>query len=513
MITDLMNTLRPFLEKAGTSPADLDEIAALAERPPELTSIAVVGPQNAGKSTLIAVLTGSEAALADVAPTIATTTSHRYRYSRQQTSFELWDTPGLGTEFDEHDAEARDRVTKADAVLLAMSSDLVSEDGKAQLAELLQVGRKRGAVLPVVTKADREPLDNRRGIALAVDAILPELGREPLFVAAREVLDARADGDEPPAAAGIEVLQRELEALAVGEARRRLGLTAAVGLVELIERAESEVARDEPEAQRAHLFQRRVGRVLLRAQRRMQAVVEASERRSRLAALRATSEIGAALDERTSREALEVVAEESWQRFTEELERVESALADGIGEELQAAAQELRRLDQGELAEHLRNVAEGLDSAGPERPTDINPADAATAQRVLEFAGRAAGILSKVPHRRAGTAGAVMGIAVEVGAIVLDAKIDQEIEAAKLEIRREYLQRADERAELFRAWAEQTQGDTTQQALSRCAAIEDQLFASLSGLREALEHMAGARRMLDDHISAELRAGYEPEPS
>ena len=97
-----MNTLRPILEKAGTSPADLDEIVALAERPPELTSIAVVGPQNAGKSTLIAVLTGSEAALADVAPTIATTTSHRYRYSRHQTSFELWDTPGLGTEFDEH---------------------------------------------------------------------------------------------------------------------------------------------------------------------------------------------------------------------------------------------------------------------------------------------------------------------------------------------------------------------------------------------------------------------------
>ena len=227
--------------------------------------------------------------------------------------------------------------------------------------------------------------DNRRGIALAVAAILPELGREPLFVAAREVVDARADGDEPPAAAGIEVLQRELEALAVGEARRRLGLTAAVGLVELIERAEAEVARDEPGAQGAHLFQRRVGRVLLRAQRRMQAVVEASERRSRLAALRATSEIGAALDERTSREALEVVAEESRQRFTEELERVESALADGIGEELQAAGQELQRLDQGELAEHLRDVAQGLDSAGPGRPTDINPGDAATAQRVLRL--------------------------------------------------------------------------------------------------------------------------------
>lgn len=511
MIHELVTTLRPMLERAGIPPADLDDMVALAERPPERTSIAVVGPQNAGKSTLIAVLTGSEEALAEVAPTIGTQTSHGYRYVRESTSFELWDTPGLGTEFGEHDVEARDRITKADAVLVAMSSDLVSDEGRAQLTELLQIGRKRGAVLPVVTKADREQAANRPGIVMAVNATLPEVGHQPLFVAAREVLDARKEREPPPASAGMEELQRDLEALAVGEARRRLGLTAAVRLVEIIDRAESKVASDEPEAQRAHLFQRRIGRVLLRVQRRMQAVVEASERRTRLAALRATSEIGAALDERGSSEQLDLVAEEAWQRFTADLEQIETTLVDGVGEEVETAADEMRRLDQGDLAEHLREVAAGMEAEGPARPEGFSARDGATAQRVLEFAGRAASVLRNIPHKRIGPAGAVADVALEIGQILLEAKVEQEFEAAKVAIRREYLRRSEERAERFREWFEEAKAETTQEALSRCAAVEDDLFASLTNLREGLERLAGARRSVDDHISAELRAGYDAD--
>lgn len=60
MIVDAVSTLRPIIERAGVPSADLDDVVALAERPPEQTSVAVVGPQNAGKSTLIAVLTGSD---------------------------------------------------------------------------------------------------------------------------------------------------------------------------------------------------------------------------------------------------------------------------------------------------------------------------------------------------------------------------------------------------------------------------------------------------------------------
>jgi hypothetical protein len=186
-------------------------------------------------------------------------------------------------------------------------------------------------------------------------------------------------------------------------------------------------------------------------------------------------------------------------------------MAQGLTEELDAAAQELRRLDQGELAEHLRDVAAEIDLGGPERPDDVSGRDAATARRVLDFAGRAAGLLKKMPARRAGLAGVAIDIAVSVGEIALDVAIDQQVEQAKLAIRGEYLERAESRAELLRGWFEEAQAETTQQALTRCAAIEDELFASLSGLREGLEHLAGTRRALDDHISAELRAGYETD--
>ena len=239
-------------------------------------SIAVVGPHNAGKTTH-AVVTSDPRAVDDISqwckPACQRLIATRPRTPPSRFGIPLASARSTSTKTKKLAIESRRPI-----VVLAISPDLVSQKGRDQLAELLHIGRKRGAVLPVVTKADREPADNQAGIALTLREALPQLGREFTFVAAGDVLDARLEGEPEPNGTGIAEFISALEDLATGEARRRVHATSAVRLLVLCERSEEQIGGEEPEQEVALTSQRRIRKVLLRLTVRL---VEASTTISR----------------------------------------------------------------------------------------------------------------------------------------------------------------------------------------------------------------------------------------
>jgi hypothetical protein len=510
VIEALIGELATSLEKSGTPAEAVDEVRDLAERPPSEVGVAVVGPQNVGKTTLITVLTNSERAREDIAPTVATSVATAYKFERQGSEFVLWDTPGLGTEFPEHDAETRDLITKADAVMVTLSPDLVSETDQRQLVDLLQAGRKRGAVLPVVTEADRDPPENRPAITLAVRTIIPVVDRDPIFVAARDVEDARLEGRAEPAEANIRVLEEALINLASGEARNRVRLTAAIRLVDLIDRSTSSLTSAEPEAQRSHAFQRRIARLLVRTERRMEASVDTAGRSARLAGLRATARITTELDQQVGREALEVAEAEAWQDFLSQLEEIESTLTAALADELEKTTRELSRIGQGELAEYLRELSAAPGPGQLEQPDGPDVRDVEAARRVLRFADSATDLLGGATLKRIPLK-PVADAAVGIGEVVVDSTERRLVDEAKVQLRADYLERASDASARWEDWFDEVREETTAPARSRCDLLERELFQSLSALREDLERLSDGRRRLDAYISEAMRAGYEPD--
>src|SRR5688500_7591031 len=122
-----ITSTRELLEAHGATHEEFTVLQELALRDPEEVSIAVVGPQNAGKTTLIAALTGDTRALDDIGAVPTTSRSTRYEMRRGSEVVEVWDTPGLGSEFANHDSDARDRAIRADAVVVTLS-ELISDE-------------------------------------------------------------------------------------------------------------------------------------------------------------------------------------------------------------------------------------------------------------------------------------------------------------------------------------------------------------------------------------------------
>jgi len=183
---DMVDRLRSDLRAAGVSPSDADEVADYLVNVPNSVAVAVIGEGSVGKTTLVAALTGDPEARADIGPGISTERSRRYVTTQAGLEIEIWDTPGLGTERWDHDADVRDRITRADAVVVAVTTELLDDVAREQLRHLLVLGRKLGATLFVITKSDREAIDRSEALADLRMALapVPESAIEPVWTSA-----------------------------------------------------------------------------------------------------------------------------------------------------------------------------------------------------------------------------------------------------------------------------------------------------------------------------------------
>ncbi|HMS71526.1 MAG TPA: 50S ribosome-binding GTPase [Baekduia sp.] len=507
LILSELERVNMALASAGVPDAATAEVRSLAERAPDDVSVAVVGPHSAGKTTLIAVLTADPKAAADISSVVQTNTSVSYSFSRNGTTFTLWDTPGLGSEYAEHDAEARDRITKADAVIVAMSTMIGSQLMRDEVAELLKVGRKRGAILPVVTKADAAPAETLPAIAESLVSALPEMGEKVRFVSARDVLDGLATADET----GIADLADALTVLALGEARNRIDVTAAVRLLALIDQAQEALAANEPDHAAALHFQRRMTKLLTKTDRRLAAAVAAAARKERLAAYRATATIGQALDEATSREAIDVSASEAWDGFVSESEQRAEELNVALGNELVEAGAELDRLEQGPLASALKEYATELGVEGFEVPDSVDAPDSQTAEAVLKAARRASVVLRGIKVTARGKPVPVAGL-VDAALEGLDWAVEsrqlEQIERAKEAIRTSYSGQAETIIESWDDQLAQLRDETTRAALNHNAEIEQRLYDQLTNVQGDLRGLGNARTTLDNLVTEAIASGY-----
>lgn len=510
LVVKQLEQLAPIL-RATVDQGDLDEVQHLVTRAPDDVSVAVVGRQNAGKTTLIAVLTRNPKAREDISSDIQTQTSVPYGYSEDGVTFTVWDTPGLGSERMDHDTEARDRITKADAVVIAVSTDLVSDVGREQLIELLKVGRKRGAVLPVVTKADREPKENRPGIQETLVNALPELGGDLRFVAAGEVLDAWEDGEEVPSGTGVPELKEALESLALGEARRRKEATAAIRLLALIDQVEEHLSGEEPEREVALRFQRRLRKLLTRTDRRLGDSLDAAERKQRLAAFRATATIGQALDKGAVREQLDVATAKAWDEFVADSAKRVAELSGSVSQLLADASAELERLQAGPLAETLKDHASNITGDGFDAPSGIDPVGGETAEKLLDAAQRAAKLLKGVKPMVKGKTVPLAPIAtalLEGADWELERRRANAVVEAKESVREAYSERAEGLIETWEQDLDEIRDETTRSALARADQVEQELFDQLTSVRDQLEQLAESRRTLDAFVTEAVTAGY-----
>lgn len=513
MVENVLASIANVLEGAAVDRSRISEVQALIDRAPYEVGVAVLGPHNAGKTSLIAALTDSPIAKEDIGPDVRTTVSAPYPYSAHDTTFVLWDTPGLGTEHLDHDANARDRVSQADAVVVALSEDGVSQRGRDQLDELLTVGRKRGAVLLVVTKADREAEENRPAIAAQLTAAFPQATAAPLFIAARDVLEAREDGVPVPEASGFTELSKALEALALGEARTRMRATAAIRLLVLIDEAEGALGSLEPEQEATLVLQRRLQKLLKRTDRRLTEAAQQATRKARMAGLQAAAAIATGLDKKIDASALEVIAEDSWQTFVETTTRLDEDLVATLATELSNADDELTRLDQGALASALRHAIDELDEQSFNSPQSARVGDTKFEAALLDAVKRAGKLLKaakasvKVKGKKV-PAALVADVAAEALGFYVAHKEEAAITEAKESVRAGYSAQVELLRERWEDYVTEIRDETTRRLLVETTRVEDELFSQLTSTQEQQRALRDARTELDREIDAAISSGY-----
>ena len=511
-VLNILETTGPIALGAGASERDLDKVRELAGRQPSEATIAVIGNHNAGKTSLIAAITDSPQARDDISADVQTQTSEAYNYKSGATSFDVWDTPGLGSEFSQHDREALDRVTLVDAVVLAVSTEVVSEVGRDQIYELLTVGRKKGAVLSVITKADREPEDSQSQIAMTLQDSLPDFASNPMFLQARAWLDALDDGETNPSGTGVPELREALEKLAVGEARKRTAATAAARLLTILEEVETSLAsNEEPERQAALRFHQRFRTMLNRTERRLVGTLDSSSRKEKLAAQRAWLSVVDTLDARESGERIQLAMDEAWHGFVEESEAEARLLGENIESILSEAKDELDRLDAGPLSTALDGfvagaVAEGIESI----ESEISLETIESIRRLLNTARKVGSAITAAERlfNLEVPVGDILGVVTDIGEQVTDEIAEAKVKAAKESLRADFLSRA---ANVIDAWHEEVdraRNETVVVALSRQEETEKKLLGQFEDVRERIETVAAARRQLDTLLTEATRAGY-----
>jgi GTPase SAR1 family protein len=302
-------TLADRATEIARARADLDEPLLLT----------VMGEFSSGKSTFVNAFAGDDVAPTGITPTTATINVVKYgrerggrlvyrRGTSEELGFErlqdrlrhldaaaarevelveimlplpalsrvhIVDTPGLNSILPEHEAVARDFITRADAVVWLFSA---GQAGKASERRALEEIREQGVrVLGVLNKIDQLQPKEAEELAGYVEAELGELVEAVLPVSAMRARQAQAEDGQD---ARWSALASALESRFFVHARELKRQVCARRITEILDRMQIVVSDERERADSASTALRRAHAQLLEAQRSFADEVVAPERRA-----------------------------------------------------------------------------------------------------------------------------------------------------------------------------------------------------------------------------------------
>jgi len=319
--------------------------------PSELT-VAIVGPYNAGKSTIVRAMTGLDGIAIGARPTTTTASTYRWRGG-----ITIVDTPGVGTgraEGPAHDDATERAILAADQVVFVVSDEGFDDASASYFKRLLPDRRVTDSLLLVVNKIGRTratPEDLR----FDLDRVLAPLtldDQPTAFIDARSWLQALST-DDPDRRAQLVERSRWFSFLdALDNMSRRSGERSRAvqplhGARAALEQFIVTASTSDPEVEREATLLRRRERVLRHCQEQASEEAEISIR----AAARRIEEIGDALAERIEPgERLNFDAER--ERADREAERVYS---EDLHRQLTTTLEKWHRQAVDEMAEIVRD--------------------------------------------------------------------------------------------------------------------------------------------------------------
>lgn len=167
------------------------EIEAVSDVAP--LNIVFAGQYNAGKSSLIKMLTGIESIRIGAGVTTDAVTEYRYK------SLMIWDTPGiLAGECEQHDTKALEAISKADLLVYVITNELFDDVvGKAFRSLCFDQGRAK-EMLIVINKFESDAASKEIKLSAIAQVLEPKIPEDFLivFTDAQSFFDALDEGDE-----------------------------------------------------------------------------------------------------------------------------------------------------------------------------------------------------------------------------------------------------------------------------------------------------------------------------
>jgi len=186
-------TVRSDDPKVRALSSELDEVrivGALSDAPP--LTIAFVGQYNAGKSTILRVLTGREDIVIDSDVCTDTVTAYDWNGVR------LLDTPGVHAGYPDHDEKTYASIDRAELLVFVVTNELFDDTIGHHFRELAFNRQHARRMLLVVNKMGQDPgsPETKRPGIEKVTAPLTAAEFRSVFIDARSWLEAQGADDE-----------------------------------------------------------------------------------------------------------------------------------------------------------------------------------------------------------------------------------------------------------------------------------------------------------------------------
>lgn len=156
-------------------------------------NIVFAGQYNAGKSSLIKMLTGIDSIRIGAGVTTDTVTEYHYK------SLVIWDTPGiLAGECEQHDAKALEAIAKADLLVYVITNELFDDVVGAAFRDLCFAQGRAKEMMIVINKFESDSASKETKINDIAQVLEPKIPEDfPIvFTDAQSFFDALDEDDE-----------------------------------------------------------------------------------------------------------------------------------------------------------------------------------------------------------------------------------------------------------------------------------------------------------------------------
>ncbi len=321
-------------------------VGASSDAPP--LTIAVVGPYNAGKSTILRVLTGRDDIVIDSDVSTDKVTAYDWNGVR------LLDTPGVHAGHPDHDEKTDAAIDRADLILFVVTNELFDDTIGRHFRELAFNRQNARRMLLVVNKMDQDPgsPETKRPDIEKVTAPLTIADLRGVFIEARSWLEAQS-ADEEDRADLLEIANIGALAEALNEFIAERGLAGRLSaplftMRGTAEQASALLSTDSPQERAALELLHRKRSILLASRGRLRTTMSG-------VVARAVADIGKYGDE-----VAEAIEPGKAEKDVEALHTAAQARASARSEELSDEARRCVETEFSELRRQLEALRDGV---------------------------------------------------------------------------------------------------------------------------------------------------------